>query len=294
MRPFALISVVALVLGAQAAIAGPVARTAFTTGGAADPAFNALINSFRSDLGGVLNPPGACSPDPCTTGRREVNWDGVPAGATSPNPFPGDFFNGAAGVQPAGRQRGIAFTTPGTGFLVSANDFSAETSFGLAEFDAFSPARLFASVGSPITDVTFSVPGTPGEAAAVNGFGAVFSDVDITGSTFMEFFGVGGGSLGKFIVPGAFPEGSTENSQGAFSFLGVSFNAGERISRVRITSGTFGIDGNFQGADDAVVMDDFIFGEPVVPLTEPSTLALLGAGLFVAGACKARRRSAAV
>lgn len=52
-------------------------------------------------------------------------------------------------------------------------------------------------------------------------------------------------------------------ASGSFSFLGVSFNAGERVSRVRITSGSHGIDGSFAGPDssrvgldDAVVMDD--------------------------------------
>jgi len=104
----------------QAASASPVVRSGFTTIGAGDPAFNTLIGGFRADLGGMLNPPGACSPTSCTSGRREVNWDAVPAGFNSPNPFHGDFFNGQNGVQPAGCQRGISLTTPGTGFRASA------------------------------------------------------------------------------------------------------------------------------------------------------------------------------
>ncbi|HEY0591594.1 MAG TPA: IPTL-CTERM sorting domain-containing protein, partial [Thermoanaerobaculia bacterium] len=47
------------------------------------------------------------------------------------------------------------------------------------------------------------------------------------------------------------------------SFLGVLFNAGERIGRVRITSGNTALgptDNN--GSVDVVVMDDFIYGEP--------------------------------
>lgn len=270
--------------------AAPVVLSDVTTGGAGDASFGAVINSFRAGLGGVLNPPGACSPGPCTDGRREINWDAVPAAASSPNAFPGDFFAGTAGVQPAGRQRGLAMTTPGTGFRVSATEFSDEATFNsAAEFDAFSPSRLFASLGSPITDVTFSVPGSPAVGATVSGFGVVFSDVDYTGSTSMEFFGADGGSLGVFSVKGVFGTPSGANSQGSFSFLGVRFDAGERIARVRIVSGSKGIDGSFVGLDDAVVMDDFIYGEPLA-VPEPSIWALMLAGLGALGATARRRR----
>jgi hypothetical protein len=288
-KPLLLVGVVGFAFAAGAASAAPIVRSAVTTAGAGDVAFNAVINTFRADLGGVLNPPGACSPSPCTSGRREINWDAVPAGASSPNAFPGNFFNGTAGIQPAGRQRGITFTTPGSGFRVSATEFSDETVFGPAEFDAFSPARLFASMGSPITDSTFSVPGSPSTIAFVNGFGVVFSDVDYTGSAKIEYFDINDNSLGTFDVPGVFPTANGQNSQGSFSFLGVSFDAGERVGRIRITSGTHGIDGNFVGLDDAVVMDDFIFGEPIrVPL--PSTALLLAVGVLSLVA--ARRRVA--
>ena len=272
--------------------AAPVVRSGVTQLGAGDTTFNGVLNSFRADLGGALNAPGACSPTPCATGRREINWDAVPATASSPNAFPGNFFNGTAGVQPNGRIRGATFSTPGTGFRVSATDFSGEATFGNPgdEFDAFSPARMFASLGSNITDVRFSVPGSPALAASVRGFGVVFSDVDYTGSASLEFFDLSDASLGLFNVEGVFQTANGQNSQRSFSFLGVSFNAGERVSRVRIISGSHGIDGTYVGLDDAVVMDDFIYAEPQV-IPEPMTSALVAAGLL--GLVASRRRRTA-
>src|SRR5215831_21296761 len=102
--------------------------------------------------------------------RREINWDGVGAAASDPNPFPGNTF----------QVRGSLFTTPGTGFLVSANAGGATPPlFGFPnDFQAFSPQKLFTAVNSNITDVTFVVPGT-NTTAATNSFAAVFVDVEV-------------------------------------------------------------------------------------------------------------------
>jgi hypothetical protein len=58
----------------------------------------------------------------------------------------------------------------------------------------------------------------------------------------------------------------TVSSQ-SLSFLGVSFNAGELVGRVRITSGNAAlgaaVNDNPGGGTDLVVMDDFIYSEPV-------------------------------
>jgi hypothetical protein len=55
---------------------------------------------------------------------------------------------------------------------------------------------------------------------------------------------------------------------------------------VRIVSGDHGVDGNFVGTDDAVVMDDFIFGEPIsrtTAVSSPGALTMVGLGLALLG-----------
>lgn len=120
-------------------------------------------------------------------------------------------------------------------------------------FVAFSPERLFTALGSNVVDVNFFVPGTT-TPATVSGFGSIFTDVDLSSVTTIQYFDAAGASLGVFTVPPA---------TGDVSFLGVSFNAGERVSRVRITSGNVALGPNDSVATDVVVMNDFIYSEPV-------------------------------
>jgi hypothetical protein len=123
--------------------------------------------------------------------------------------------------------------------------------------------------------VSFFIPGTNGSVpATVNGFGAVFTDVDLSDSTRIQFFDPGN----KLIFDQAVPAGSV--SSRSFSFLGATGNAGEQISRVRITSGNTPIASNFVNDQvevvDAVAMDDFLYAEPV---PEPRVIGLIGLGL---------------
>ena len=107
-----------------------------------------------------------------------------------------------------------------------------------------------------ILDVTFFVAGTS-VPATVSGFGAVFTDVDITGNARIVAYGQDGSLLSPgFMAPTA--------SGGGLSFVGVSYNAGERIAHVQIVSGTTRLaSGNVDGGGtDVVAMDDFIYGEP--------------------------------
>ena len=202
-----------------------------------------------------MNLPGT---GPFAIGRREINWDGVPDALADPNPFPGDFFNSTS-------QRGAVFTTPGTSLLVSADSsnitatpvrFSSLNPGYLTNFQTFSPERLFTALGSTIVDVTFFEPASPTTPATVNGFGSVFTDVEIAGSTTIEYFDAQGQSLGVFPV--------LVGPDGGLSFLGVSFDAGEQVSGVRITSGNtvLGAANNDGPGADVVVIDDFIYGEP--------------------------------
>jgi hypothetical protein len=214
---------------------------------------SAALSEFRDLLGTLNIAPGADS------GRREINWDGVPAGITNNNSFPGDFFGSFDAALPNGRKRGLISTTDGIGFSVSDNDFVFINENYPSQFDAFSPAKTFVAVGSTVTDNVFKVPGTNIDAA-VQGFGVVFSDVNNASSTFMEFYDHDR-LLGSFKVPNV-----GNNEPGGFSFLGVYYLE-ERVTRVRIHSGSAPLSASQDdisdgGGEDLVVMDDFIYSEP--------------------------------
>lgn len=248
--------------------------TAFGLG----PVVLGSVDAFRADLG-TLNPNVAGS---FGTGRREINWDGVPNGFAAPNPLPADFFN-------VNSPRGVVLSTPGTGFQVSSSSTSGTpVEFGNinpaypALFAPFSAERLFTPLGSTITDIQFFVPGTT-DAALTRGFGVVFSDVDVLGASSVEFFGAGGASLLKVDAP---VSGADER----FSFVGVSYLT-PMISRIRINSGNEVLSSVVSGRD-VVVLDDFIYGEPVRAVSTPdggATLSLLGASLGILALLRAVR-----
>lgn len=236
------------------------APVTFSAAGADPASIQATVDAYRTALG-ALNPNVAGS---FASGRREINWDGVPDGFSDPNNLPANFFN-------VNSPRGVVFSTPGTGFQVSANAVnptSTPIEFGNINatypsiFQTFSPQRLFTALGSNVVDVNFFVPGST-TTATTSGFGAVFTDVDNADATSVAFFDEMGAALGTFFVAPA---------NNGLSFLGVLFNAGERVGRVRITSGNAALGPNDSppGAD-VVVMDDFIYAEPQGAVTPTPT-----------------------
>ncbi len=286
MRRISLSFAFALAMGSAANVSG--AAVVFSSAGLTAADVTPSVNAFRIALG-PLNPNVAGS---FGTGRREINWDGVPAAFAAPNNLPANFFN-------VNSPRGIVLATPGTGFEVSgattdagagqpaAADFGNIDPSYTTFFAPFSAQRLFTALGSNVTDVNFFVPGST-TGALSRGFGVVFSDVDLAVTTMLEFFDSANVSLGAFFAP---------NIAGneTFSFLGVDFGS-SIVSRVRVVSGNQVLAAG-NTALDLVVMDDFIFGEPTVArgIPEPMTLVLATLGLIAAGFARRRtmRESAA-
>jgi hypothetical protein len=211
------------------------------------------LTEFRA----LLGEPNNTTPNQ-TSGRREVNWDGVPANLTNNNNFPFDFFNVTDPAGPNGRKRGLVMNNA-TSFRVDTTGFSEVDPSYATQFKAFSPKRAFNLMTSNVSTAFFKVPGTNTDAF-VRGFGVVFSDVDDQYSTTLEFFS-GSKSLGVFKVP-------VRSDENGFSFLGVQFPE-EKVTHVKITSGN-GIlapgvkDISNGGATDLVVLDDFFYNEPLV------------------------------
>ena len=214
----------------------------------------------------------------------------MPATASAPNLLPANFFN-------VNSPRGAVFTTPGTGFQVSgattdagggqpaaANFGNIDASY-TAQFLQFSAQRLFTEKGANIMDVSFFLPGTA-IPAGTRGFGVMFTGVESAATTSLQLFDLNNVSLGIF---NAIPQTDATG----FSFLGASLDSGlSQIGRVRITTGNAALgpgvlDTVPLAATDLVVMDDFIFGNPI---PEGSTFA--GAAISAVGLalCVARRR----
>ncbi|MBL8238728.1 MAG: PEP-CTERM sorting domain-containing protein [Bryobacterales bacterium] len=258
-----------LILSLTLASAIPAHAAVFTATGAAPGDIQTAVDNFRSALGANNGVGGSFA-----SGRREINWDAVPNAFASPNALPGNFFN-------VNSPRGAVFSTPGSGFQVSATLASGTpVEFGnidpsyTAEFQTFSAERLFTPIGSNIMQIDFFVPGTT-TPASVAGFGAVFTDVELAAQTIFTVFYGDGSNGGQFAVPAG--------PNGGLSFLGLTDN--RRYSRIIIQTGTTalaaGVIENLRTPGvDLVAMDDFIYGEPLSAngVPEPGSMLLTLAG----------------
>lgn len=242
MRILGLMMVAAL--AASDAAAGQVVREA---AGANAAAIQAAVDAFRADLGGANNGNTAGSQP---SGRREINWDGGGAAANvTLDPTPMTRFS----------NRGATFVTPGSGFEISGQPAPLLEELNPAYaglFTAFSAPRIFTPLDSNVMDAVFHVPGNTAVAAGVTGFGAVFTNVDVADKTRLRFYAPDGALLYERAVPVA-----TGNA--TLSFLGVSFTAGEVVSRVQIVTGNVTVGLNEKVGANVVAMDDFIYAEPV-------------------------------
>jgi len=209
------------------------------------------ISQFTGDLGGSSHGNGGSY----TTGYRVIRWDDVPDNV---GPIvPATYFNTTV---PLGM---VVSSACGSLIVSSSGANGAPLRFGdyhplyTNDFQSIFGTKL-SSVDEGIcnyVDVYFYIPGTK-TPATVKGFSVVFTDVDDIDRSAIECFGIDGQPL-TYTNPLPFNNG--------LSFVGISFNNGERIARVRVYSGSGFLgntDNSHGGTHDIVVMDSFIYGEP--------------------------------
>jgi hypothetical protein len=224
------------------------------------------VENFLSDLGGT----NGCVSGSGTAPVRTINLDAVPNAFSSPSYLPVDYYSIAS-------RQGLTFSTPGSGIQVSASASSSlPVRFGNynptypSSFQTYQSERLLAPIGSTVIDIHFSVAGSLSAPGTVRGFGAIFSDVDISGSTSIEFFNQNGDSIFYSSVP---------KSPSGLSFLGVTFLGNEQVASGRLILGNSLLGSTDSGNQDVVTLAGLYYGEPqAVPEVEPIKLMLVGFG----------------
>ena len=210
------------------------------------------FSAFQGLLGGKNNGNDKAQHD----GFRNINWDA----AGVPFDMPGDFFAATVtrGLTVSSSKGEFRVSNPADG---SDDKFDSINHMASKDFVDFSPKRLFTPIGTTKTVITFSPAGKKGRAT-VNGFGAVFVDVDKRHSTWMTAYDKNGCIVYRDFV---------EPKNKGLSFLGVTFGKDKGdsiIAMVVLETGNLAIDsrrklrGHEGRKDDIVVMDDFTYGEP--------------------------------
>jgi hypothetical protein len=207
------------------------------------------IPEFAASIG---EPNNGAEPGFHATGRRQINWDGVPAQFTNTDAFPANFFN-------VNSPRGTVYeAVGGTGLRVSDNNFADINPTYGTDLIPFSEPKLFAPIGSNVLDVRFFIPGTE-QPAVVQSFGAVVVDVDKQDVSRLQAFDKNGHLIADVPVP-------TRADPDEYSLVGVTFKK-PLIAEVRLILGDTPLgagvnDVSSGGTADVVVLDDFIYSEP--------------------------------
>ena len=209
------LSVMVGVFAAAPALAGPVVRQA---SGADAAAIQAAVDQFRTDLGANNGPGGG----PSSSGRREINWDGGGAAAPDVDPIPMTRFaaRGARSSRPALAWRSAAPRSP----IRRTERHVSRPVRG------FSSPRIFSRAQQQRDGRAVPPGGQHGDPGRRLGFRRRLHrrrqrDLD----------------LAAVLHPrrrAALRAGGASGQRDAtLSFLGVWFNAGEVVGRVRIVSG---------------------------------------------------------
>jgi hypothetical protein len=221
-------------------------RTVINLSGDVDP----HIPEFGAAIGAVDNK--SETGLHAATGRREINWDGVPTPFLNSDTFPAAFFNVNA-------PRGAIYEAEGgTGLRVSDNNFGDVNPSYATELIPFSDPKMFAPIGTNRFELRFRIPGTD-TAAVVQSFGAVIVDVDKANVSRLQAYDKDDRLIAD--VPAA-----TRKDPDEYTLVGVRFDR-PAIARVVLTLGDTpigaGIDDVTQGGTkDVVVLDDLLYSEP--------------------------------
>ncbi|HEX3273482.1 MAG TPA: hypothetical protein VHR43_01400 [Gemmatimonadales bacterium] len=185
-------------------------------------------------------------------GRRQINWDGVPASFSDNNNFPEDFFN-------VNSPRGAIYDAEnGTGLRVSSNHFADLAPTNATDLIPFSEPKLFAPVGTKTFELKFRIPGS-NTRAVVKGFGAIVVDVDKAQLSRLKAFDKDDHLIANIAVP-------VRKNPDEYSLVGVTFTQ-PVIAKVQLILGDTppkkGVkDISSGGTKDVVALDDFLYSEP--------------------------------
>ncbi len=164
---------IAVALGAvRFASAAPVE---FTASGSQPSEIQSAVDAFRNTLGtnhGVLHGTG----NVFDSGRREINWDGVPDAVAAPNLMPPNFFNANSAA------RHVVVLDAELGFRDQRQGRQSDRNAGRIRRHRWGPAEPVPDIQPAtlcsrrstvrVTESLFFVPGT-NTTATVTGFGSI-------------------------------------------------------------------------------------------------------------------------